>query len=136
MKVAIQIGYKKGRQVIEAWVNESSCSAQEDNGMFLTSRADTNKKGAFWYLWSNEVSTGDVIDISVKTGIPGVGQDENLTFEASYMVDENVDVREVIIPGVGMGNYPLIKGRLVDVSFVSEADKRLDAVSSFLEEGF
>lgn len=140
MRVVLQIGYQKsgGRrregQLVQAWVNDEECSWKDDTGKYLTSRAESSMKGVLWYLWSGEVTSEDIIKISVKTSLAGIGTDEERTFESLYYVDENAPVREIHIPGVGRKKYPLLKGRVVEVGSASEKDKRESEIQEFLAE--
>jgi hypothetical protein len=53
-----------------------------------------------------------------------------------YYASDDADVVEVTIPGVGSRGHPLLKGRLVEMASVSEADKRQADISEFLEDDF
>ena len=142
MRVVIQIGYQKawGRrregQKISAWINDIECTWGEENGKYITPRTDS-QKGLCWFLWSGEVSEKDIIRIEVKTSISGIGVDEPRTFEALYYATENASVKEIVRYGVGRRGYPLIKGRILEVGSLSEADKREADLDDFLrDDGF
>lgn len=139
MRVVIQIGYQKayGRrregQKVSAWINDMECNWGEENGKYITPRTDA-QKGICWFLWSGEVSEKDIIRIEAKTSISGVGVDESRTFEAMYYVTETASVKEIVRFGVGKRGYPLIKGRLMEVGSISEADKREADLDEFLQD--
>jgi hypothetical protein len=104
-----------------------------NEGKWLTSPS----KGALgnsWYLWAGEVSESDVIRIEAKTALTGLGPDERRTFNAFYTVSKDLPVREIIVPGVGMKRFPLIKGRVKEVGTVSAEDERIAAADDFLDE--
>jgi len=95
-----------------------------------------SSKGMLWYLWKGESSHGDTIRIKVSTSIVNVGTDERRTFERLYYTSDDVDVRSITSQGVGSKGYPLIKGRVVEMASVSEADKREAEIEEFLEDDF
>lgn len=139
MRVVIQIGYMKtgGRrkdgQRVCAWINDLECSWSDTSGQYVTSRADA-AKGILWFLWSGEVSVGDLIRIEAKTYVSGAGPDEGRTFTTFYQASEDLPVKEVILNGVGFRGIPLIKGRVIEVSSVSLRDERESVIEDFLSE--
>lgn len=139
MRIVCQIGYSKsgGRrregQRLQAFVNDIECTWDDRNGQFLTSFAET-RKGALWYLWTDEVDSGDIIRVKAATALLGGGVDERRTFESIYVVDETEAVQEIDVSGVGLRGYPLVKGRVVALGTVSEADKREADIESFLAD--
>ena len=140
VKVIIQVGWLKNRkktQSIKAYLNDEELSWNTgEGGTFLTSMKDRKFKGMIWYMCSTEAAADDVIKISVKTFLNGVGLDHENTFESLYYADEEAPVREVSLREVGMKNYPLIKGRILEIGTVSEEDKRKADIEDFLNEGF
>lgn len=143
MRVIVQIGYSKiiGRrkvgQLVRAYINDNEISWNDYmyEGKYLTSRLETSK-GVLWYLSDMDLNENDTLRIDVKTSIAKVGTDEERTFESIYYVNESAPVREIFIPGVGKKNYPLIKGRILEIGSVSEADNRRSEVDDFLKGGF
>jgi len=140
VKVIIQVGMvktAKKTQSVKACVNDVELSWNTgEGGTFLTSMKDRKFKGMTWYMCSTEVEEEDVIKISVKTFLNGVGMDHENTFESLYYADAEAPVREVSLRDVGMKNYPLIKGRILEIGTVSEEDKRKADIEEFLNEGF
>ena len=142
LRVVFQIGYTKayGRrregQIISAFINDMECQMSEDEGKYLTSIVDRKTRGFCWFLYEAFLEPDDVVKISVKTSVAGAGVDEGRTFESLYYVEEEAQVREILLPGVGMKGYPLIKGRILEMGSVSEKDKRKIGIDSFLKEGF
>jgi len=140
VKVIIQVGWLKNRkktQSVKAYLNDEELSwSTGEDGTFLTSMKDRKFKGMIWYMCSTEAAADDVIKISVKTFLNGVGLDHENTFESLYYADEEAPVREVSLREVGMKNYPLIKGRILEIGTVSEEDKRKADIEDFLNEGF
>jgi ferredoxin-NADP reductase len=143
MRVIVQIGYMKsgGRkrlgQLVRAYVNdeELSWNSSEWNGKYITSRAEQNK-GMLWYLCDIDLCEDDTLMLDVRTSIAGVGPDEHKTFEALYHVCGSAPIKEVNVPGVGAKGYPIVKGRIVELGEVSEADKRKSELDEFLDGGF
>ena len=140
VKVIVQVGMiknKKKTQSIKAYLNDEELSWNTgEGGTFLTSLKDRKYRGMTWYMCSTEAEADDVLKISVKTFLNGVGLDHETTFESLYYADEEAPVREVSIRDVGMKNYPLIKGRILEIGTVSEEDKRVADIEEFLNEGF
>jgi len=141
VNVILQIGYQKslGRrkegQLVRAWVNEEECAWVDKCGVYLTSRLESSQ-GILWYLWKGDVSPEDVIRIQVKTSITGKGADEDRTFEALYYVSPDAPVRVIDPKGVGHKSYPLLKGKLLEMGSVSDADKREAEIDEFLRGDF
>ncbi len=142
IRVVFQIGYSKayGRrregQIISAFINDMECQMSEDTGKYLTSIVDRKTRGFCWFLYEAFLEPCDIIKLSVKTSVAGAGVDEGRTFESIYYAEETAEVRDVVIPNVGMRGYPLIKGRVLEMGSVSEKDKRKIDIDSFLKEGF
>jgi hypothetical protein len=138
-KVLVQIGRSKSRsqqQSIEAWVNDLKLGWSDGEGKFLTSFKDGKLRNATWYMCSVDLQPADLLKISVKTFIPNVGKDEELTFDSIYTSDDSLPVKEVCLSKVGMRGYPLVKGKVSNVATVSEDDKRKQDIEDFLNEGF
>jgi len=76
------------------------------------------------------------LKIEVKTFLPGIGIDEEKTFETLYYVDEKAPVRSIEMNNVGMKAYPILKGRVLEISSVSKEDERKADVEEFLNEEF
>jgi hypothetical protein len=142
IRVVFQIGYTKayGRrregQIVTAHINDMECQMAEEDGKYLTSIVDRKTRGFCWFLYEAFLELDDIVKISVKTSVAGAGVDEGRTFESLYYVEEEAPVREVMIPGVGLRGYPLIKGRVLEMGSVSEKDKRKISIDSFLKEKF
>ena len=143
MIVAVQIGYSKamGRrrdgQLVRAYLNDDEISWGDSSyeGKYITSRSESTK-GLLWYLCKLELESQDILRIECKTSTVGAGPDESRTFESLYYVDESAEVKEIFIPGVGKKGFPLIKGRVVEMGSISEADKRRSELMEFLRDGF
>ena len=138
-RVIFQIGKettRKRSQNINAFINNEQVDWSDDSGKFLTSFADRSKKGIMWYMYAADLDPGDDVRIKVTTFITDAGMDEELSFEAIYVVEEEGSVEEIVNPKVGMRGYPLLKGRVSELAYVSEADNRRDDIESFLNEGF
>lgn len=139
MRVLVQVGYSKaaGRrrdgQKIQAFLNDMEL--QFEGGMYLTSRFDA-AKGFCWYLCELDVIPKDVIRIECMTAVAGIGPDPKRTFSALYYASEDSPVREIEIRGVGKRNYPIIKGRILEIGSVSEEEKHESAAQAFMKDGF
>jgi len=146
MKTLIQIGFRKSKgfgkegQIIKAYVNGEECTwnkfsyDSENNGKWITPFSKSEYIG--WYLWEGDLITGDIIRIDIKTSLVGKGTDEDRTMEMLFEVDEGRPVKEIVIPKIGAKGYPILKGRVIELAAVSEADKREQDIDDYLEEGF
>lgn len=140
-KVLVQIGFVKNRkksQVIKAFINdmELSWNSPECDGMYLTSMKDKHFRGMIWYMCDMDLQDGDVLKLEVSTFLKGVGKDEEQTFESLYYADEEAPVRSIEISDVGMKNYPLVKGKILEIASITEDEKRKADIEDFLNEGF
>lgn len=143
MRVVVQIGFMKsaGRrrvgQLVRAYLNDNEMSWNDTSieGRYLTSKMEA-AKGVLWYLCNMDLNESDTLRMEVKTSVAKVGTDESRTFESLYYVNPDAPVREIIVSGVGVRGYPLIKGRVLEMGSVSEADKRKSDVDEFLRGGF
>ncbi len=139
MKVLLQIGYRKAvgfrkeGQLIRTYVDDEECTWGDGEGIYLTPQTAASK-GILWYMWRGEVHSESTIRICVNTSLVKIGPDEDRTFESLYFVEESAPEREVIIPGVGYKNYPLIKGRITEVASVSKTEERVANIDGFLKE--
>jgi len=134
-KVAVQIGFeRKARegQLIEAYVNEEKIEFSSEFGMYLTPMSARQRMA--WYLWVEELSDGDTIKIAIRTGLRGLGKDEDRTSDLLYTVAEGVRTVNLRIQRVGFRGYPILKGSVVEVASVSDADRRLRRVEEILED--
>jgi hypothetical protein len=143
MKIAYQIGWKKSSgnkkgegQIVQFYINDEEMTIEKDYGVYLTSLVETRRTGSVWFLRKDEVLPMDTLKLVVKTSLAGLGIDEKRTFEAIYYVDETAPVRELFFTGVGRGDYPLLKGRFLEITSFSEADKRQENVNNFLDDEF
>jgi hypothetical protein len=123
--------------VVRVYLNDEEVSWGDSRyeGMYLTPKMDASK-GTLWYLCDLDLEVSDVLRLEAKTFVVGAGPDEHKTFEALYVVNEDSPVREIVVPGVGMKGYPLLKGRVLEMGSVSEADKRKSEIDSFLNRSF
>lgn len=124
MQIILTIGYRKAirtkdGQLIKAYINKDEVSRKDGEYQH-----DRTTPGMAWYLARRDVPPESEIKVEVKTGIIGVGTDENRTFEMVFIADPEAEVIEVKSPQLGYKNRPIIKGRLRQISYLSEADKR------------
>jgi hypothetical protein len=139
MKVLVQIGRvntKKYNQSINAYLNDLKLSWSDESGRFLTSHKDRVQRNMIWYMYSLDMGAEDTLTIDVQTFIPGVGKDDELTFQSLFSCDEDAPIKTEQISKVGMKGYPLVKGKLIELATVSEDDKRKQDIDDFLNEGF
>lgn len=138
-RVIFQIGRSKTQkksQSIKGFINDLEVTWGDDNGTFLTSHKDRKQKNTIWYMYETLLQPQDVLKIQVQTFIDGVGKDLEYTFETLYYCEEDAPVKSVEIAKVGMKNYPLIKGRVLELATVSEDDKRKQEIEDFLNKEF
>lgn len=124
MLVVLTIGYRKAirtkdGQLIRSYINNDEVPRRE--GEFLH---DRTTPGMGWYIVNRDVPPESLIKVSVKTGIIGVGPDEARTFDMTFLTDPEAELVEIKSPLLGHKSHPIIKGRLKQTSYVSEADKR------------
>lgn len=135
-RVIFQIGYcnnKKLKQSVKAFINEDPTSWTDNSGKFLTNQKDRVLRGTVWYMYETDLSKDDVLRFEVKTFLAGVGLDTERSFESLYYVNEEAPVRNIECSGVGSKNYPLAKGKLLEMASVSEEDKRRSEIEDFLK---
>jgi hypothetical protein len=138
-RILFQIGSVKNRkrtQFVKAYINDIEQSWSDGNGQFLTSHKDRVARGMTWYMCDVDLQQEDVLKIEAKTFLPGIGLDEEKTFESLYYANEESPVRSIEITEVGFKGYPLIKGRILEIGSVSEMDKRKADLEEFMNEGF
>lgn len=138
-RILIQIGFVKSRKIsqsVKAYINDEEISWADKSGVFLTTQKDRVWKNTIWYMHEADLEKDDVLKIDVNTFITGVGPDEERTFESLYYVEDTAPVRSVNVSGIGHSGYPLIKGKVLEIGSVSEADKRKAEIEDFLNEGF
>lgn len=141
MRVILQIGYSKAfgkrreGQLIHSWIDDYKCEIDKECGKYITTPVDA-KNAKCWFLYEAQVEKTNTIRIECKTSFANMGVDESRTFEMLYYVDENAPVREISLKGVGHPQFPLIKGRVIEIGSVSEKDKRMSELDQFLNKGF
>jgi hypothetical protein len=139
VKIAFQIGYKKALgksregQLVQVSINDQEISFDEKCGKYLTSMLDARRRGFLWFLYKAEVDSSDIIRLVVKTVSGGV-PDEKRTFESFYSINEDSPVRTISISGVGHSKYPLLKGRVMEISSFSKEDERAASIEDFLDD--
>jgi hypothetical protein len=138
-RVIVQIGYvknKKKMQSIKAYFNDTLLDWSNFSGKFLTTHKDRVYRNMVWYLCEISTADLDIIKLSVKTFLPGIGLDEENTFEALYCCHNEYEVQTIDFSNIGMKKYPLLKGRVLEVGSVSEEDKRIIDIDDFLNDVF
>jgi hypothetical protein len=137
MNVFIQLGFckfiKEGSK-LEAFINDTKVEIKDgDGGNYLTPLSQRYNR--LWYLKPVECETGDIIRIESKVGLRGLGPDEKRSFTGLYQVDEVAEVVEIKVFGVGFGReFPLLKGPVKQLSFVTMEDLRINKAQSALNE--
>ncbi len=132
-KVALVIGYEKAGvsgargQLVKAEIgrpdNDERMEIQigEPEGVWMHGRTKEKKQ---WWMSVQWLCEGDLVYISVKVGIAGVGTDEDRTADYIFQVDPSVAVIEFGPHGVGFKDYFIAKGRLRMVAGLSKAEER------------
>ena len=122
-KVFIQIGWSrniKGGQLITVSVNNNSVDMTQ--GEYLTSQAERHKR--LFYMKPIDCKDGDLITLESKVGIRTLGVDEYNSFTAVFQVNESNTESEFKWAGVGYPNFPLIKGKINQVSIITAKELR------------
>lgn len=128
MIVYCQLGFRKnlkGGQVIEVYINDYKINIDgSDGGSYLT--GVSSRRTNMWYLKPLECQHGDVIRVECKTGLRELGPDEEKTFTAIFMVDENSceDEFKFVEAGRGYG-FPILKGKISPISVMTAKERRL-----------
>jgi hypothetical protein len=138
-RILFQVGSVKNRkrtQFVKAYINDQEQSWNGGEGQFLTSHKDRVARGMIWFMCDVDLQPDDVLKIEAKTFLPGIGLDEEKTFESLYYANDESPVRSIEITEVGFKGYPLIKGRILEIGSVSEMDKRKADLEDFMNEGF
>ncbi len=137
MRIIVQIGFRKNvkeGQIVAVSLNGNDVDRDAIPGQYLTDMA--HRYTNCWYLGELECVDGDVIVIEAKTGIRQKGPDDKRTFRMSFSVNSKAAVRTVEIPNVGQWGYPLLKGRVEEVSSITKADERRQSAESMLDGEF
>jgi hypothetical protein len=138
MRIVVQIGFRKTvkeGQLIAVTVNSQEIDRDCYPGKYLNDLAHRHTNS--WYLAELDCKEGDIIVIDVKTGIRQRGQDENRTFRTTFRVDPTMEITTYEVPNVGMWGFPLLKGRVEEISTVSKVDERRNEAEALLDdEGF
>ena len=133
MKVHCQIGWYRnnsGGQLLEIYHNNNKIPM--NNGRYVSGQSE--RRHRMWYLTEIEANEGDTFLIDCKTGIRGLGSDENLTFKSLYIVKSEASELTLTMYKVGYSkDIPIIKGNLELVNTLTEKEKRLQEIKSTLE---
>jgi hypothetical protein len=130
-----QLGFSKTLkegQLIQVYHN--NIQLDRNGGEYLSAMA--KRKSESWYMRSINCSQGDIIIIESKVGLRELGVDEDRSFTAIFAIDSGEKETEFKHYKVGFGHgFPLIKGQIKQLSFLTEKEKRLSVVKSKLETG-
>lgn len=133
MIVFCQIGWyrnNQGGQLLEIYHNDFKLIMA--SGKYVS--AQSERRSRMWYLKEVEANEGDTFLIDCKTGLRGLGSDENLTFKSLYKVDSNASELSLNMYKVGYSrDIPIIKGNLELISSMSEKDRRISDIKSSLQ---
>lgn len=145
-KSTVLIGYQKAGvsgprgQLISAYLGNPKYPGEwtqirinEGEGLFLHGRT---KKKLLWWLSEQWLAEGDLVRISTKVAETGVGQDEDRTMELTFSMDTSNSLIEVRWPGLGYKDFPLLKGRLREISRTSLGLERELRAHAVLDEAF
>lgn len=138
-RVVFQIGYcnsGKKNQSISAFINDCKVAWGDDSGFYLTTHKDRILKNMVWYMYEADLGVEDVLTLKVETFLKGIGKDHELTFDILYYPDDTAPIKSVEMSNVGMRGYPLVKGRLLEISSVSADDERKREIDDFLNKEF
>lgn len=145
-KVIALVGYCKAGvsgprgQVISACLGSPKFPDQwtevkisEGDGIFLHGRT---RKKMLWWLSEQWLIETDLIRVETKVAELGVGRDEDRTMTLIFALDPTCSLVEVRWPGLGYRDYPLLKGRLREISRVSLSDMRELQIRPVREDEF
>lgn len=104
------------------------------SSIYLTDLADGRLNSRLWKATKVLLSPRDCLRIDVLTGCQGVGALTHLTGTWLYVLDPSVDVKEIRLPGIGPRDYPIAKGRLVEMAATTQADRLDDERSQFVDD--
>jgi len=139
--ILIQVGWQRSKNarspgtLVKAYLVFESGEEQEVTwgmveGQWITNLLDRGSKQ--WFLAKVPLHDQDRVRLEVFTGYKGKGGDPKLTFKRLYVLDENSPVREFSVPLVGVRGFPLIKGRLLELSEVSQQDIKEESLQNLV----
>lgn len=138
MRIVVQVGWKrtvKEGQKIVASINGDSIHWDSFPGKWASTMAQ--RQYMMWHLCEIDANAGDRIEITCRTGLRGKGADEYRSFDLIYVVgDDTTEILEFGMPGVGIDRWPVIKGRVIEVAHVTDANRRQNDVEDFLSRDF
>jgi hypothetical protein len=104
-------------------------------GRYLNDRADARLRRRCWRAVKRSLSPRDSVRVEAFTGVKGAGEDTTLTGSWIYVLDPDAPVREIRIPGIGPADFPLAKGRLVELAATTKREQLDDELQEFLQDG-
>jgi hypothetical protein len=131
-----QLGFSKNikeGQILEIYLNGKKLKIEKnDGGQYLTPMSQRRTQA--WYLKPFDCNVGDVILLRCKTGLRMLGPDEKRTFDAVYSVESKDNVA-INLTSIGFGkDFPILKGPITQVSFVTSEDLRLAKATGMLTD--
>lgn len=137
------IGYQKSTHkrpghLVKAFICFSDGGEEEirfgsTGGKYVTEILDKNR-GRCWFLARKQLSEKDSIRLEVFTGYKNLGQDGGLTGKRIYVLDPSVEIREYRFDAVGPREYPLIKGRLLELASITVKQEMESDIQQFLAD--
>ena len=143
--VLLLIGYqgsgrKRPGQLVHATVvfanggGEEKVTFNGSDGKYLNDRADAKLRRRCWRVLRRVLSPGDSVRFDVHTGIKGAGEDTTLTGSWIFVLDPTAPVREIRVPDVGPREYPLAKGRLVELASTTKREQLDDEIEQYFAD--
>jgi hypothetical protein len=145
-KVAVLMGYQKAHvagprgQLISVALGSPMYPGQwielkpgDGTGMYLHART---KKPMRWWVSEQWLAQGDLIRIETKVAEAGVGRDEKRSVEMVWSVESSAELVEVRWRGLGYKDWPLMVGRVREVSRTSPEIARDLSVAAVFHEGY
>jgi len=133
-KVALMMGYQKAHvagprgQIISVAIGSPlfpgqwcSLKVGDGTGIYLHGRT---KKPMCWWVSEQWLAEGDLIRIETKVAEAGVGRDEKRSIDMIWAVDPSSQLIELRWHGIGYKDWPIMKGRVREVSRTSPEIQR------------
>lgn len=144
-KAAVLMGYQKAGvagprgQLISVSIGSPVYPGQwyelkigEGAGIYMHGRT---KRPMCWWVSEQWLADRDLVRITTKVGIAGVGRDDERSMELIFSVDPTAPLVEVKWKGLGYRDWPLLKGHVREVSRTTPQMERDISITAVYDEG-